>query len=62
MDWLDDRRLERKKQGVWKDEDVPDIFPLGNPHEELIRGNHASKKWKSHFSIKRKYAQDIEIF
>ncbi|WP_031513565.1 sulfotransferase family protein [Desulfofalx alkaliphila] len=55
-DWLVDQREKRKQQGIWSDADIPeDCFPIGHPHEELIVGFRAWKKWKDHFSIKRKY-------
>lgn len=55
-DWLMDQREERKKQGLWSDVDVPpNVYPLGKPEEELIMGQRAWRKWKTHFSIKRDY-------
>lgn len=55
LDWLADRREERKKKGIWKPENVPAVFPLGHPHEELLTGKNAFNRWKWHFSIKRQY-------
>ncbi|MFA6809727.1 MAG: sulfotransferase, partial [Desulfoplanes sp.] len=55
-DWLIDQRAERKKKGLWSDENVPsNVYPLGAPEEELIMGQRAWTKWKKHFSIKREY-------
>ncbi len=55
-DWLMDQREERKKKGLWTDADVPaGVYPLGTPEEELIMGQRAWRKWKTHFSIKRDY-------
>lgn len=54
-DWLIDQRQERKRKGVWKDSDVPTTFPIGDPDEELITGQRASRKWKEYLCIKRRY-------
>ncbi len=54
-DWLIDQREERKRKGVWKDSDVPTTFPIGDPDEELITGQRASRKWKEYLCIKRRY-------
>jgi hypothetical protein len=62
VDWLEDERQRRKMEGIWKDEDVPEIFPIGHPHEELICGKRAWNKWKHHFSIKRQYTQKKKVF
>ncbi len=56
-DWLVDQREERKRKGVWKDSDVPkDQFPIGHPHEELIMGQRAWRRWKEYLCVKRRYA------
>lgn len=62
LDWLADQREERRKKGIWKEEDIPKAFPLGHPHEELLTGKRALNKWKRHFCIKRQYTQDVEVF
>lgn len=62
LDWLADQREERRKKGIWKKEDIPRGFPLGDPNEELITGKRALTKWKQHFGIKRQYTQDQEVF
>ena len=54
-DWLIDQREARRRAGVWCDRDVPQCFPLGHPHEELIMGQRAWRKWKDHFGVKRQY-------
>jgi len=55
-DWLIDQREERKRKGIWKDSDAPkNEFPLGHPHEEMIMGQRAWRKWKEALSIKRRY-------
>ena len=54
-DWLVDQRMERKSKGLWNDLDVPKQFPIGDPHEELIMGQRAWRKWKEYLCIKRKY-------
>ncbi|MFZ5868444.1 MAG: sulfotransferase family protein [Thermodesulfobacteriota bacterium] len=54
-DWLVEQRQARKQKGIWKDQDVTDEFPQGNPDEEYIVGFRAPKKWKEHFGIKRRY-------
>jgi len=53
-DWLIDQRNERKKQGLWPDP-APNIFPIGEPYEELIMGQRAWTEWKKRFCIKRQY-------
>ncbi|KJR97033.1 MAG: protein-tyrosine sulfotransferase [Desulfobulbaceae bacterium BRH_c16a] len=55
-DWLVDQREERKRRGLWTDLDAPlNVYPLGTPEEELVMGQRAWRKWKTHFSIKRDY-------
>lgn len=55
-DWLVDQREQRRRQGVWRAADVPtNQFPLGHPHEELIMGQRAWRRWKDHFTVKRQY-------
>lgn len=55
-DWLVDQRQVRKKKGIWSEADDPHEFPEGDIDEEIIVGYRAWKQWKSHFSIKRRYA------
>ena len=55
-DWLVDQREQRRHQGVWHESDAPEKqFPLGSPLEELIMGQRAWRRWKTHFAIKRQY-------
>jgi hypothetical protein len=55
-DWLVDQREARRRAGIWCERDVPaDIFPLGHPHEELIMGQRAWRRWKDYFGVKRHY-------
>ena len=54
-DWLIDQREERRRKGVWKESDVPEAFPIGHSHEELIMGQRAWRKWKDYLCIKRQY-------
>lgn len=54
-DWLVDQREERRRRGVWKTSDIPNAFPIGHPHEEMIAGQRAWRKWKEAFCVKRKY-------
>jgi hypothetical protein len=54
-DWLVEQRMIRKQKGIWSDKDATNEFPAGHPDEEYIVGFRAPKKWKEHFSIKRKY-------
>jgi hypothetical protein len=56
-DWVIDQREERRQKGVWSEKDipVPAPFPIGSPHEELIEGQRAWRKWKDYFCIKRRY-------
>lgn len=55
-DWLIDQREERRRQGLWKAMDVPKAFPIGHPHEEMIMGQRAWRKWKDYLCVKRKYS------
>jgi len=54
-DWLIDQREERKRKGIWKDSDALKVFPVSDPHEELIMGQRAWRKWKEYFCVKRRY-------
>lgn len=55
-DWLVDQREERKRKGIWKDSDLPKgQFPIGHPHEELIMGQRAWRRWKEYLCVKRRY-------
>jgi hypothetical protein len=40
---------------VWHERDIPDRFPIGHPHEEMITGQRAWRQWKDYLCIKRKY-------
>ncbi len=61
-DWLMDQREERRKKGLWTEADVPaDRYPLGAPEEELVMGQRAWRKWKTHFSIKRDYDGELAL-
>lgn len=55
-DWLVEQRLVRKQQGIWSDKDATHEFPEGHSAEEYIVGFRAPRRWKEHFSIKRRYA------
>lgn len=55
-DWLVDQRAERKRQGIWSDKDVVNVFPIGHQLEEMISGQRASRKWKEYLNIKRQYS------
>lgn len=61
-DWMVDQREERKRRGIWSEADAPRVFPVGDPHEELIIGYRAWKQWKEHFSIKRQYTAKGIVF
>lgn len=54
-DWLVDQREARRRKGLWSAADVPNSFPIGHPHEEMIMGQRAWRKWKEYFCVKRKY-------
>lgn len=54
-DWLIDQREERRRQGIWQENDSPKPFPVGNPNEELIQGQRALTYWKQYLCIKRQY-------
>jgi hypothetical protein len=54
-DWLVEQRDVRKSLGIWSEEDDPKEFPVGHPDEEIIVGFRAWKKWKTHFSVKRRF-------
>jgi hypothetical protein len=54
-DWLVDRREERRRAGLWRAEDAPQHFPIGDANEEMIQGLRAQRKWKDYFGVKRQY-------
>ena len=54
-DWLIDQREARRRAGLWRAGDLPNAFPIGDPHEEMIMGQRASRKWKEYLCVKRQY-------
>lgn len=56
-DWLVEQREIRKAKGIWSDRDDPKEFPVGHPAEDIIVGFRSKKKWRDHFSIKRRYTR-----
>jgi hypothetical protein len=54
-DWLVDQREERRRKGIWTTDKIPNAFPIGHPHEEMIMGQRAWRKWKDHFRVQRQY-------
>lgn len=54
-DWLVDQREDRRRKGFWSAAKVPDAFPIGHPHEEMIMGQRAWRLWKDYFCVKRRY-------
>jgi hypothetical protein len=54
-DWLIDQREARRRAGIWHLQDARCHFPIGHPHEEMIQGLRASRKWKDYFAVKRQY-------
>jgi hypothetical protein len=54
-DWLIDQREARRRSGLWSAVDVPDTFPIGHPHEEMIMGQRAPRRWKDYLGVKRQY-------
>lgn len=56
-DWLVDQRESRKARGIWSDLDAPGEFPIGHPDEDIIVGYRSPRKWRNHFSIKRRYTK-----
>ncbi len=54
-DWVIDQREERARRGLWNPAEAPAPFPIGHPHEEMIEGQRAWRKWKDYFSVKRQY-------
>lgn len=60
-DWLVDQREERRRRGLWQASDIPDAFPIGHPHEEMIMGQRAWRKWKDYLCVKRKYVGKTEL-
>lgn len=56
-DWLVEQREIRKARGIWSDRDDPKEFPVGHPDETIMVGFRSSKKWRDHFSIKRRYTK-----
>ena len=59
--WLIEQREERRKKGIWNAETAPQVFPAGDPDEEIIIGQRASTYWKKHFSIKRQYSGSVVL-
>jgi hypothetical protein len=54
-DWLVDQREARRRNGLWSAVDVPNAFPIGHPHEEMIMGQRAPRRWKEYLGVKRRY-------
>jgi hypothetical protein len=54
-DWLIDQREGRRRAGIWRLQNAPHHFPIGHPHEEMIQGLRAWRKWKDYFGVKRQY-------
>jgi hypothetical protein len=54
-DWLVDQREARRRAGLWSASNVPTAFPIGHPHEEMIMGQRAPRKWKDYLCVKRQY-------
>jgi hypothetical protein len=54
-DWLVDQRETRRQAGLWSARDAPKTFPIGHPHEEMIMGQRAPRRWKDHLGVKRQY-------
>jgi sulfotransferase family protein len=58
-DWLQDRRDERRRRGLWTAASSPRPFgteePLFDWDEEFIAGQRAPRKWKDYFAVKRRY-------
>jgi hypothetical protein len=54
-DWLVDQREARRRAGLWNASEIPTAFPIGHPHEEMIMGQRAPRKWKDYLCVKRQY-------
>ncbi len=54
-DWIIDQREERRKQGVWSENDRPRKGLHTDPHEDHIVGIRAPRIWKERLAIKRQY-------
>lgn len=54
-DWLRDQREVRQRNGLGTNLQLPSLFTQGEFYEELITGQRAWQKWKSHFGVKRQY-------
>ncbi len=54
-DWLAAQREERRLRGIWKAEDDPREFPVGDPDEETIVGYRSPRRFREHFSIKHRF-------
>jgi len=55
-DWLFEQREVRRKRGVWSKELAPGCSVVGHPHEDLMTGVRAPKKWKEHFAFKHRFS------
>lgn len=53
-DWLAAQREARRKQGLWRA--APEIGIAGHPHEDLMTGVRAPRKWKERFSFKPRFS------
>ncbi|MDR2365731.1 MAG: sulfotransferase [Zoogloeaceae bacterium] len=60
-DWLADQREARRQAGLWRLENAPKHFPLGDPDEEMITGQRAWRKWKDRLGVKRRYVSNKVI-
>lgn len=55
-DWLAGQREARRKRGIWNESAMPEHSVVGHPHEDLMTGVRAPRKWKEHFSFKPRFA------
>lgn len=55
-DWLAGQREARRKRGIWNESAMPEHSVAGHPHEDLMTGVRAPRKWKEHFSFKPRFA------
>jgi len=54
-DWLAEQREARRRNGIWSEAPPKGVGVVGHPHEDLMTGVRAPKRWKEQFSFKRRF-------
>lgn len=55
-DWLAEQREARRRNGIWSKAPQEGTGVVGHPHEDLMTGVRAPKRWKQQFSFKRRFS------